>query len=59
MTTSTITIKNPFLCPNCGKENARWNSERELVICPDCSQEIDLDKHALNAAIAEEVESCK
>jgi hypothetical protein len=33
----------PYLCPNCGKENARWDDAKQLVICPDCKQEIDLD----------------
>ena len=53
-TTNPIILRNPFLCPNCGKENARWDTDRELVVCPDCSQEIILDDYALNAALAEE-----
>lgn len=52
MTTNrTIEFRNPFLCPNCGLENARWHSDVELVICPDCGQEVDLDNYAINEAL--------
>lgn len=54
--TTTIELRNPFLCPNCGKENARWNSRTEQVECPDCGQEIQLDDYALQEALREEHE---
>jgi predicted RNA-binding Zn-ribbon protein involved in translation (DUF1610 family) len=54
--TTKIEFRNPFLCPNCGKENARWNTEREQVECPDCGQETPMDEYAIAEARREEEE---